>query len=144
MFQAIDKSQWPEFLTQMRGMLKDHGRLVIRNTTQELIRGIFYYRYFPTGRADVMSRLPSFSNIWTFLIEARFKPVTAVLVNDATPMSFDEMYERLRVKPYTWCERILPQDFEQGLDRLRRAHGHQPGQVEWHQPAWLIVAERDG
>lgn len=144
LLQAIEGEFRSDLFTQIHRILVDKGKLLIRSTSQELISGMWLYRYFPSGRSDVESRTPKLDTIVRWLIESSFHPKCIHLVEDATDVTIDELLDRLAEKPFSWCDKIKKAEFDEGLRKIKSHYGLKPGVLQWQQPAWLIVAERLG
>ncbi len=142
LLQSIPDHDWQGLLSQVHGMLRDKGKIVLRTITAELLAGIWLYRWFPSGQQDIMRRLPTFPVIWNHLLDQGFVPKYATLVEDSSDVSLDEVVDRISARPYAWTRNISDADLQQGLDNLRRRFDGHIGMLQWQQPAWFIVAER--
>jgi len=144
LLQNIEKQNWMTLFLEIHAMLHSHGKFILRTATRELISSIWFYECF-SGHSNLLNRLPDLPTLMRFLRKTGFKPKCSVRVEDVASVPKDELVRRFAAKPYNWCRATGDDIFEREIEELKSRIeylGGSTGLVQWHQPAWFIVAER--
>jgi ubiquinone/menaquinone biosynthesis C-methylase UbiE len=127
-------------VAELRRVLRPGGRVVIRGTLRESLPGVPWFEFFPPARAVAEERmLPLADVVGAF---ADFELIENTVIDQETAESLSALHERLRHRAVSTLELISDKDFEEGLERLRRAAEREIRPQPVIEPVNLLVFRR--
>jgi ubiquinone/menaquinone biosynthesis C-methylase UbiE len=127
--------------------LSELGR-VIRSGGLVLVRGslrgsrVPFLDYFPAARPIARDQSPPVGEVVAAFSEGGFEHVASEVVDQETSPSFRDYYERVRLRAISTLELIGDDEFEQGIERMRRVAEAETESVPVIEQIDLVVFRR--
>ena len=105
---------------ECRRVLRDDGRLFIRNGTREQIPAYPYYPFFPASHPILEEVLPAGARIRATFEAAGFQLVAQDLITQEIAPDWATYAEKLTTRSDSVLARLSDEDFERGIAAIRR------------------------
>ncbi|MGH2699372.1 MAG: class I SAM-dependent methyltransferase [Actinomycetota bacterium] len=106
---------------ELRRVLRNGGRVLIRSGFGDRLEGITWLRFFPTGREVAAQRWPSVDATVEAFATAGFRLEALHPVPEVTATSMQAYCERISTRANSTLTVIDDRAFEEGVERLRKA-----------------------
>jgi len=110
----------PAAMVEIRRVVTNRGRLLVRQTTRENLDSYFYQRFFPEARAIDEARLPARSDVIESAGAARLSLVDQTTVRTDVGATGREYVEKVGTRTYTDLAMISDEAFERGFEAFSR------------------------
>ena len=104
---------------ELARVLRHSGRVVIRNSTVEVANRIPYVEYFPTALEINRRKLPAVDAVTRAMQSAGLFPVSHEVITQRFADSFEEYYEKIRLRALSDLTMVSDEEFEAGLGRMK-------------------------
>jgi len=123
MFFVIQHLEEPlHALGEIYRVLRPGGRLIVATASHAMLRGEYFYRFFPGLLGAELSRFPSIPALRRSLADGGYRRVRTLRVEgDADYLTLDEYAAWVAGKPLSTFYLLPEEEFAQGLTRLREA-----------------------
>jgi len=110
----------PAAMVEIRRVVTNRGRLLVRQTTRENLDSYFYQRFFPEARAIDEARLPARSDVIDSTGAARLSLVDQTTVRTEVGATGREYVEKVATRTNTDLAMITDDAFQRGFDAFSR------------------------
>jgi SAM-dependent methyltransferase len=117
------------------------GHMIIQTMSHQLIEKMGYGEFFPAALEITKTGFPKISEIKALFENAGFIEVKSETVYDK-PVKINEVYLMAKHKVISTMEKMSPEAYEKGLERLRLAMGADPD-IEFERPMTLVYGEKE-
>lgn len=112
---------WPRAHVELRRVLRESGRVVIRTPLKEQLDRYFVLRFFPAARAVDEDRLPSGPALVAAMSAGGFELLHQSTVSHRTPETREEILKKVEMKSISALRLISEEDFRAGFAQLQRS-----------------------
>lgn len=123
---------------ECRRVLRDDGRLFIRNGTREQIPAYPYYPFFPASHPILEEVLPASPRIRATFEAAGFQLIAQDLITQEVAPDWATYAEKLTTRSDSVLARLSDEDFDRGIAAIRR-HAEHAGPEAVVEPIDLFV-----
>jgi ubiquinone/menaquinone biosynthesis C-methylase UbiE len=127
---------------ELRRVVKPGGLVFIRNTFSGRLDGVPLYRFFPAACGLDEARLPRVEHIRDTFAAMGFELVALETVRQQIDATLGDHYDRLARRAVSTLELITDGEFQDGLERMRRAVELETTPAPVVEPIDLLVLRR--
>jgi len=105
-------------IREFERVLKTGGYLCIRNSTSDLLNQIPYLKYFPAALEFNRHRLPKKEDLISKITRKKFNLISHDVVEQKFANSFEEYYNKIKLRALSDLTHISDIDFQSGLKKM--------------------------
>jgi SAM-dependent methyltransferase len=127
---------------ELHRVLRPGGLVLVRGTLLESVPQVPFFEYFPTALEIDRRRMPSAATLVALFAAHGFEHVRSEVVAQQSAASLQAYYDRVRCRAISTLELISDAEFEQGIERMRRAATAELVPEPVVEPVDLVVVRR--
>lgn len=106
---------------ELKRVLRDRGRVFIRNSFSGRLDSIPCYRFFPTAKLIDNGRLPTVEEIEDAFSAIGFDILALETIRQEINSSFFDYYRRIKTRSFSTFELLSDEEFKRGLSLMKVA-----------------------
>ncbi len=111
----------PDACREIRRVLKPGGLVLLRNAFCSRLEGTLFYEFFPSALSIDEARLPDLAGLTATFEAAGFARIAHRVVTQEIDPSLRANYKRIKLKSLSTFELISDEEFQEGLEAMRKA-----------------------
>lgn len=106
-------------LKEMRRVLRDHGNIAVRTSTQQNLETYLWLRFFPSALEIEQDRAPDRNEMPSFFESNGFKMKRHTLVNQVFAQNLDEYVKKIENRALSSLKAIPDFEFNSGMEKFK-------------------------